>query len=127
MLPALPFDAQGDDELERRLGALESVPALLAFEVVVVRGILEARVALGMRDVLAALAGFVGLTGFTDLGAFSTLGVCTGFAAGCFTDLRAVGLKAGAPDAGFIRLLGSGLLVESVTCARLSHRAICDC
>ena len=125
--PALPWDAQGDDELERRLGALESVPALLALEVVVVRGILEARVALGMRRVLDALAGFACRAAFAALGALSTLGAAVGLGPGCFTDLRAVGLKAGLPDAGRVRLLGSGLLVESVTCNRLSHRAICDC
>lgn len=114
------FEAQGEDELLRRLGALESVPALLAFEVVVVRGIFEARVALGIRKVFDDLGTLAAFAGFEALGMASALGVCTGLEAGCFTDLRAVGLKADAPDAGRIRLLGSGLLVESVTCAQTS-------
>ena len=99
---------------------MESVPALLAFDVVVVRGILEARVALGMRKVFDDLATFAAFVGFATLGAASTLEVCTGLDAGCLTDLRAFGLKADVPDAGRVRLLGSGLLVESVTCAQTS-------
>ena len=123
VLPDVPCEAHGFDELERRLGALEILPVLPAFEAVVVRGILEV-LAFG---IFGDLPGFAEAAGLDAPGVLSALGVCAGWAPGCLTDLRAVGLKAELAEAGFVRLLGSGLLVESVTCARLSHRAICDC
>lgn len=123
VLPVALCEAHGFDELERRLGALEILPVLPAFEAVVVRGILEV-LAFGIFGDLLDLAETMGLDA---LRALSALGICTGLAPVCLSDLRVVGLKAELPDAGFIRLLGSGLLVESVTCARLSYRAICDC
>ena len=107
--PACPLcDAQGDDELLSRLGALEILPVFPAFDVVVVRGILEVRVNLGTLE---------GLGGFDALGACSALGFGANLGACWRTDLRGFGLKAGEPDAGRVRLLGSGLLVESVTYA----------
>lgn len=89
-------------------GALEILPVFPAFDVVVVRGILEVRVNLGTLE---------GLDGFDALGACSALGFGANLGACWRTDLRGFGLKAGEPDAGRVRLLGSGLLVESVTCA----------
>ena len=80
-----------------------------------VRGILELRV-----DMRAGLAGFDALAGLAAFGVLSTLGVCLGLAADCLIDLRVFGLKADGPDAGRIRLFGSGLLVESDTCAQAS-------